>query len=649
MVFRPPAVPLIVHDPYLSVWSMADRLTEDWPRHWTGKPFGMTGLIRVGDRTFRFCGASPSSVPALEQKSLTVEPSRTLYAFSGPDFQLDVEFWSPTLIEDMDVAARPIGFIDFRLSGSPQQATLYLDLTGEWCTNEPSQRVTWGRYQLGDLHLGRMGAADQNVLGHVGDDRRIDWGYVSLGAASADVRVSGHNTSRNRFGATGRLPDSDDLRMPRATGDDWPVIAVTAPLQNGQRTSFVVAYDDIRSIEYFDRPLQAYWSVREPAFARMLEQSWAAREALHQKVVDQDKRLMTDAKSFGSDYALALAIAFRQAMGAHKIVADIDGTPLMFSKENFSNGCIGTVDVTYPGSPLFLLYNPTMLEAQIRPILDYASMPRWKWDFAPHDLGTYPKANGQVYGGGELSEENQMPVEECGNMLILTAALASRTESTRLPERYWPVLTRWANYLSEHAQDPANQLCTDDFAGHLARNANLSLKGIIGVGAYAQMAKALGRTEAGDWRKRAETMAAQWMDMARGDGRTVLAFGQSGTWSQKYNLIWDRLLGLGLFPEALAKTELAAYRKVIGKYGLPLDSRVTYTKTDWVFWTASLTGDTEDFKAIAEPTLKWITEGPDRIPLSDWYETGSGRVVGFRARSVVGGLWMPILADRMPK
>jgi len=649
VTLRPPAVPLIVHDPFLSAWSMNDRLTDEWPRHWTGKPFGMSGMVRVGDKAYRFCGPFPNEAAALEQKSLTVDPCRTTYVFAGPDFQLEVEFWSPTLIDEIEIASRPVGFVDFRLSGTTQPATVYLDLSAEWCTNEPGQRVTWGRYRLGGLEAARMGTAEQAVLGHVGDDRRIDWGYVTLATDGGDVGANSHHRSRSTFIQTGRLPDSDDVRMPRSGSDDWPVLAATSALKAGQTTTIAIAYDDVRSIEYFGRPLSAYWTTKERSFGAMLGESWRNRMSLHNRVVALETRLKEDAKPFGEGYAAMLAIAYRQAMAAHKIVADLDGRPLMFSKENFSNGCICTVDVTYPGSPLFLIYNPTLLEAQIRPILDYASLPRWKWDFAPHDLGTYPKANGQVYGGGEVTEDDQMPVEECGNMLCLVAGHAARTKSLKLAEAYWPVLTKWATYLSDHAQDPANQLCTDDFAGHLARNANLSLKGIVGVGAYAQMAASLKKPDAGQWRKRAEEMASKWMGMAKGDGRTVLAFGQPGTWSQKYNLVWDRLLNLKLFPPSLATNEMASYRKLNGTFGLPLDNRATYTKIDWILWTASLTTSTDDFKALVDPVVKWVHEGPDRIPISDWYETGTGKVVGFRARSVVGGLWMPILAKQMAK
>jgi hypothetical protein len=140
-------------------------------------------------------------------------------------------------------------------------------------------------------------------------------------------------------------------------------------------------------------------------------------------------------------------------------------------------------------------------------------------------------------------------------------------------------------------------------------------------------------------------MAAKWQVMALDGDHYKLAFDRDGTWSQKYNLVWDQLLGLDLFPPKVRETETAFYLKHMNEFGLPLDNRADYTKLDWEIWTATLAKGPGEFDQEVTPLLKWLNETPSRVPLTDWYDTKTGRMVGFQARSVVGGVYMKALAD----
>ena len=246
------------------------------------------------------------------------------------------------------------------------------------------------------------------------------------------------------------------------------------------------AYTEEYNIEYLGRKLRPYWQRNGKTVQQMLADAEAQYPALEKRGETFDSELTADLeKAGGAAYAQLAILAYRQTLAAHGFAADVDGTPMLFPKENFSNGCISTVDVLYPSAPFFLFFNPALLQAQLKPVLEYAALPRWKWPFAPHDLGTYPLADGQVYGGGEVTEEDQMPVEESGNLLILVAAMERELGNWDFARTYWPQFTQWAEYLRDKGLDPANQLSTDDFAGHLAHNANLSIKAIEALAAYA--------------------------------------------------------------------------------------------------------------------------------------------------------------------
>ncbi|TYP78937.1 glutaminase family protein [Paenibacillus methanolicus] len=661
--FRPASVPLITVDPYFSVWSPADRLTDADTVHWTGKSNSMCGLIRIDGRPYRFMGApllaeatDEEAPPAMAQTSLRVEPLTTTYAFEAGGIALEVQFTTPLLLEDLDLMSRPVTYIAARVrsvDGASHEVKLYLDLSGELCVHTTDQVVDWSRGCLNETITAlRMGTVEQPVLARVGDDTRIDWGYAYLAVLQSEYAgvesVIGSSDARGRFARTGTLPEQDDAGPSRAVSPDLPVMAVTmdfGQVDASAKSAFAAAaYDDVLSIEYFGTPLPAYWRRNGQSFDDMLASALTEYDKIAARCEDYNRKLIEEStQAGGMKYAELLSLAYRQAIAAHKLVCDEEGTPLFFSKENFSNGCIATVDVSYPSIPLFLLYNPELVKGMMRPIFRYAASGEWSFDFAPHDVGCYPKANGQVYG--ENKPEYQMPIEECGNMLIMAAAVCAYERKADFAREHWELLSKWAAYLKTHGLDPDNQLCTDDFAGHLAHNANLSVKAIIGLGAYARLCDMLGDAEHEAYERTAKEMAARWADMAAAGDHYKLTFDSaSESWSLKYNLVWDRLLRLGLFPASIAETEVAHYLAKQNRYGTPLDSRNTYTKADWLVWSASLAAAKKEFEAMIAPLWLAQHETSSRVPLSDWYDTATGNQVGFQNRSVVGGLFIALLA-----
>jgi hypothetical protein len=592
------------------------------------------------------------------QKSVRMTATQTIYTFQAGTIELEARFTSPLLMDNLDLMSRPVSYLTFTAKSTDRKAhavQIFGSMSGEIAVNEPNQAVSWQRGRANRLTWMRIGTVSQQVLATSGDDVRMDWGYAYLitpQIANTTSNITEINTARHEFMRSGKLTSPDDpsgSSIPEQKDTSMNIALDLGQVQSvAKQKHILLAYDDLKSITFFGHQLDAWWRRNDMSFGEMLHRAEQEYPAIMAKCHRFDQEMAAEAKKSGGDlYANLTILAYRQAIAAHKLVADTDGTPLFFSKENFSNGSIGTVDVTYPSAPLFLRYNPILQRGMLEPIFRYAESGRWTKPFAPHDVGTYPLANGQTYPA-------DMPVEESGNMILLTAAIVkAEMKAGGKPDfarKHWETLTRWVSFLEKDGFDPENQLCTDDFAGHLARNANLSIKAIMGIAAYGQMAKALGDEATFQrYTATAKDMAQRWMQLANEGDHYALTFNKEGenkgTWSQKYNLVWDQVLGLNIFPKSVAQTEIKYYLTKQLPFGLPLDSRRTYTKSDWIIWTATMTNTPSDFEALIRPVHRFVTEGSTRIPTSDWHETTNGNPVGFRARSVVGGYFMKILAD----
>lgn len=645
---RPPSVPLVACDPYFSVWSPADKLNEADTTHWTGKPHRLASVVSIDGKRYRVIGGGGVPGSALAQKNLTILPTSTIYDFEDAGVALKLTFMTPALPHDLEVLARPVTYITYEFSstdGKAHDVQFSFDASAELAVNTPDQEVVCARETIEGLTALKVGSKEQNVLGKAGDDLRIDWGYLYVVARSTDL-----SSSAIAHVSALRSNTMAEAKSPAPAAGIAAVLSFNLGKVTKEPVSrwLMLAYDDLYSIQYMGQNLRPYWRRNGWEAPDLLKAAAKDYESLTVKCAAFDKELMADLEAAGGiRYSRICALAFRQCFAAGKFVADSKGRPISFCKENHSNGCIATSDVFYPMAPQFLLFGPTYAKSFLVPFMNYAASARWKFPFAPHDLGTYPHANGQRYGGGENNESNQMPVEESGNLLILFGAIAEMEGNTGFADIYWPQLERWAEYLKTKGFDPENQLCTDDFAGHLAHNVNLSAKAICGLGAFGKLCAMRGdKAKGAEYASLAKEFAAKWVKEGDDGDHFRLAYDRKDTWSQKYNLVWDRVLDLNLFPEEVLKKEMAYYRRIQNKFGLPLDNRKAYTKLDWTLWTATLTQDKADFEALVDPVYLFINETPDRSPLTDWYWTQNAKKRGFTARPVIGGVFMRMLYCR---
>ena len=584
-----------------------------------------------------------TTIAAGRQTALDFTATQTAYTLECGGVDVRLTFTSPLLMDDLDLLSRPVSYVSITTTpndGAAHDVRVYFGASSLLASNNAGESMVADGGETPSLTYRTVGTQEQPILQKRGDDLRINWGYLYVAtpeASGAEQRILSHREAAANFAGGASADD-------RQTGEHLVVSTVfpQTRITEAKEHLILLGYDDRYSIDYFGDRLRPWWNDDgASSLPEQLESAYTDRASVLDRCTAFDEQLREDGIAAGGEaYAELLEIGYRQAIAAHKLVKSPDGETLFLSKENNSNGSINTVDVTYPSAPLFLAYEPELMKGMLNGIFYYSESGKWGKPFPAHDLGTYPIATGQTYG-------EDMPVEEAGNVIILTAAIVRAEGDAEYARRHWKSLTQWADYLAEEGLDPANQLSTDDFSGHLARNANLSVKAIVGVSCYAYLAEQLGETGTAEkYDAKAKEMAGEWLKLADAGDHYVLAFGNPDTWSQKYNLVWDKLLQLGLFPQEVYDKELAYYATKNNPYGLPLDNRSDYSKSDWIIWTATLAGSREEFKKFADPVHRFAVETEDRVPMSDWHWTSSGERRGFKARSVVGGYFIKLLADK---
>lgn len=415
----------------------------------------MQGFIEVDHVRYCFMGAAGNH-KVIPQTSVDVTATATEYTFENEKLSLRVCFTSPLLLSDPVLVSRPCTYVDFVVEKKTEcNVELVFEVSRDLVTQQIAQ-VLGGTYDrpgkqgTPDYHYAFMGRANQQPLGGSGDRVTIDWGYVYLASAEEEACFS-YDEEAGRLGWYSNVGEKEC------------------------KTGFVIAYDDLLSINYFGEWRKAYWTKIYPTIQDAIGVALADRKEVLAKAKKLDEEIHSAAEAIGGErYAYLCNLSYRQTVAAHKLICDEAGNMIFLSKENDSNGCIGTVDVSYPSIPLFLLYNTEYVKGMLRPIFRFAEYDVWEYDFAPHDVGRYPYAWGQVYGinrkhagslyprtagrvrppfysypaGNDIYDLNmQMPVEECGNMLIMVAMVCLLDGSAEFARPYQETLGKWVQYL----------------------------------------------------------------------------------------------------------------------------------------------------------------------------------------------------------
>ncbi|THG97612.1 hypothetical protein EW026_g4419 [Hermanssonia centrifuga] len=503
---------------------------------------------------------------------------------AGP-VDLTVNFLSP--VEPTDLVKQSLPFSYFVLSAAPNDGKshsvqIYSDISAEWVSGDDSLTVNWTT-TTGSVVTHQVQLEQQTLFGEVSD--RIQQGsafYSTPSVTGLTYQTGQDEVVRAQFINSGKLLNTKDTQF-RAVSDDWPVFALSHDLGtiSAATPPVVVSIGHIRdpAVQYIiangalqNRSLY-FWSqfssVQDAISSFLGDYSNALSRAQ-----TFDSKVQTDASAISADYASIVALSVRQAFGATEITVSkttsgsFDTSDvMMFMKEISSDGNVNTVDVIFPAWPIFLYTNPTLGKYLLLPLFEYQATGQYPNKWSVHDMGaSYPKALGHNDGNDE-----PMPVEESGNMLIMTLSYIQKTNDQSLITSYFNLLDQWTQFLISDSLIPANQISTDDFAGSLANQTNLAIKGI---------------------------------------------YGDDSSWGLSYNMFADKLLGTNVFPQSVYDMQTAWYSTVANSLGVPLDTRHTYTKSDWEIWTSAIVSSNTVRDLFITAVRNYAADGKSSQPLA---------------------------------
>ncbi|KAL1900280.1 hypothetical protein Sste5346_002591 [Sporothrix stenoceras] len=773
----PPVLPLLVRNPYLSFWltGAREKPWERWPIFWTGHSVGFSIMASVPSthNVYPLLGRPQDSLSRSDKKFTVAFPeylgavfdastTNLTYLVPGPaegKLKVTLSFLSPITPTSTFRQSIPAAYLNVIVEGN-FDVDIYLDINGEWVSGNRDNRIQWGLKEakhkaksksFGDsrtsskpIKTWTVSRAEQQLFTEFAD--RAEWGTLYFSAPESVKHESGVSAeTRTKFARTGSLGNANDNESRRIMERE-PIFAFSKSFHLDQKGNKGAAVEDsaLFTFALIQDPVVQYASARGLTYMRPLWASYipdtddliqyhyddfAAATKLAKKYSEQ---LSKDAFESGSkEYEEIASLSARQVLGA----TEFSGTPenpLLFLKEISSNGNCQTVDVIFPSFPFFLYTNPRWLAYLLEPLLEHQLSGQYPNDYSMHDLGYhFPNQTGHNDGHDEY-----MPVEECGNMLIMGLALvnafkydttpaygtniksevtaANRLDLTHDQMKYMDVhgidrafwggasatttgqkeakewvsrsyklWKQWTGYLVRESLIPRWQLSTDDFAGWLAYQTNLALKGIIGIRAMSEIASVLGEKEdAEHYLKISEEYIVKWQEygISRDGTHAKLAYDWYGSWTTLYNLYADSLLCFHIpsdakaeaaavfdttgqtplgdgdkgdssvfIPDKVYKMQSDWYHNVLQRYGLPLDSRHLYTKSDWEFFAAAITGKSTRAEILTS-VARWLNETETTEPFTDLYETeGKGGYPGglkFRARPVVGGHFAFLALER---
>ncbi|KAG0142884.1 hypothetical protein CROQUDRAFT_97034 [Cronartium quercuum f. sp. fusiforme G11] len=689
----PPAIPLAVRSPYLSAWLatgseggnggyLSGRWAQFWPIQFPSTPhhyrLGWSGLIRINNKTYQFMGHPNEDFEIgnngliANQISFEYTSTRSIFIFQVEKVKFQVMFLSPIgPTNDLLRQSLPFSYLSIEILENEDQSKIeiYTDIQADWASGDHNANITWQFNQ--NQHSVDYSLQRLNPLVFSEECEYAEWGQAIYSTIVTPELTTGSAYApelRSQFVANGKLRNKHDNEF-RKINDRTPSFGYASPLTTNKPIVYVIGHVRDPYVNYVRSGSQesrsGYWRTSFNTTTEALEFSLKDYENALKESTKIDEQIYADAiRTSGSNHAAIVSLSTRQALGTFEITVgkDQDGNfnksdVQAFLKEISSNGDMSTVDVIFPQFPILTYYDPALLKYMLDPIFEYSESGLYPNKWTVHDLGRYPNATG--YNDGQ---DEPMPVEEAGNILIMTLAYHQLTNNTAWLHQHYDILSQWTSFLVEDGLVTAEQLSTDDFAGTLANQTDLAIKAIIGIGAMAEISLSTDHfSDASKFRKIAEDYVIKWMEYAISIDKThtKLAYQLEDSWGTLYNLFADRLLNLNLVPHSVYEMQSTFYPLVANTYGVPLDSRRTWAKTDWEMFAAGTATSSNDRDLFINKLFDYLQANLVNAAFPDLYETETAKFPGrsntstwrieFINRPVSGGHFSLLALDKMTK
>ncbi|QRW18759.1 glutaminase GtaA [Rhizoctonia solani] len=573
---------------------------------------GWAGYIRVDGKVYTFLGApNVAGATLATQKKMQFTATKSTFVLAAGPVDLTVQFLSP--VEPTDYLRQSLPFSYMTLSakstdGASHSVQYYTDISAEWTSGDNGLPVKWSTSKLtgnGNPIIHQVSLQNPVRYAEINDHTQYGTAYYATNQVGNLTYATGEDrTLRTAFVTKGVLDNSQDTQF-RAINDRWPVFAFArdiGSITDSTKNPVVFAVGHVRDplVQYIiagnqQQERHPYWLSKYANANDALSAFLSDSEYQHSLTAASalDTKIFNDATPIHADYTSIVQLSTRQAFAAVEITLSKTSSGSyntsdvkIFMKEISSNGNMNTVDVIFPAWPAYLYLNPDFGRRLLEPLFQYQQTGQYPNKWSIHDLGAhYPNATGHNDGGDE-----PMPVEEC------------------------------------LSQNLVYRLSTDDFAGHLVNQTNLAIKGIIGIQAMGEIANVLGKSDdAKKYKDIAASYVPQWQKFAHSnEGHLTLNYGNASSW-------------FNLFPKSVYDMQTGWYGEMGAQYGVALDSRHPYTKSDWEIYTAGTVTDKGTRDMFIARLRDYLANGKNNAPFSDWYDAIWGTVVGFRARPVAGG------------